>query len=138
MRPTERDYSLAREAAVILPRIRLTSPPSPQWRHLRLTKGCPDGKGLFFYRAPPARGAAEAAHMQRGFLSPHVCGQNFWSGARARLWSVVNTWGQLVWNDNSDTWDITIGDGPVHKAATIEAAEAYCKEAARNLVKALP
>jgi hypothetical protein len=46
--------------------------------------------------------------------------------------SVASTWGQLMWNDNTDTWDITIGNGPVHKAKTVDDAVAYCEAAGKE------
>ena len=33
--------------------------------------------------------------------------------------------GRLESNDDMDTWDVTIGDEPVHKAKTVDDAVAY-------------
>jgi hypothetical protein len=48
---------------------------------------------------------------------------------------VGSTWGQLKWNDDTDTWDVTIGEGPVHKSLTVDDAVAYCTVAGRERAK---
>ena len=51
---------------------------------------------------------------------------------------VGGTWGQIKWNDNTGTWDVAIGDGPVHKAKTVDDAVAHCTAAGRERAKRLP
>ena len=50
---------------------------------------------------------------------------------------VASTWGQLLWNFDTGSWDVTIGDGPVHKAKTVDDAVAYCTAAGRERAKRL-
>ena len=50
---------------------------------------------------------------------------------------VGSTWGQLIRNDGTDTWDVTIGDGPMRKVKSVDEAVTYCQAAGRERVKKL-